>query len=71
MKKQTLNHTLVTTSEIAVAENTATICDAEDIALDIKYLISEYYNAFLKADGRTLSIKFNNGQKFLVTVEER
>lgn len=44
--------------------------DAEDLLLDIKYLIKAYYCATLTSDKNTMKMKFDNGQSFLLKVEE-
>lgn len=42
----------------------------EEMLCDIKKLLSEYYVATFSADGTSLNISFNNGQKFCVTVKD-
>lgn len=42
----------------------------EEMLCDIKKLLSEYYIATFTADGKSLNISFNNGQKFCVSVKE-
>lgn len=44
--------------------------DASDLLLDIKVLLKEYYVATFTGDGSALVIKFNNGQKFKLNLEE-
>ena len=41
-----------------------------EIILDIKALFSEYFLAIFTADGKSLNVSFNNGQKFRITVSE-
>ena len=41
-----------------------------EIILDIKALFSEYFLAIFAADGKSLNVSFNNGQKFRITVSE-
>ena len=45
-------------------------CDALDVLLDVKFFLKEYYPAFFEDDGKSLIVKFNNGQKFKITAEE-
>ncbi len=45
--------------------------EAEDILLDLKALLKEYYAATFSADGKSLKISFNNGQVFKLMVEEK
>ncbi len=44
--------------------------EAEDIMLDLKVLLKEYYAATFGIDGKSLKISFNNGQKFKLSVSE-
>ena len=46
------------------------VCEEKDLLLDIKYLIKEYYVATINSKGNVLNIKFNNGQKFAITIKE-
>ncbi|MBO5223642.1 MAG: hypothetical protein J6C23_03930 [Clostridia bacterium] len=46
------------------------VCDSKDILRDIKFYIREYYIGFYNEDSESLTIKFNNGQKFRVVVTE-
>lgn len=41
-----------------------------DLLADIKVLLKEYYIATFDDRGNSLNIKFNNGQKYRLTVEE-
>lgn len=45
-------------------------CDAIDLLLDIKFFMKEYYVAFFEDDNDRLIIKFKNGQKFRIIVNE-
>lgn len=44
--------------------------DERSLMFDIKVLLKEYYMATFCADGKTLQIALNNGQKFCITIEE-
>ncbi len=44
--------------------------EAEDIMLDLKVLLKEYYAATFSADEKSLKIRFNNGQVFKLSVSE-
>ncbi len=45
--------------------------EAEDILLDLKALLKEYYAATFSIDCKSLKISFNNGQVFKLMVEEK
>ena len=51
-------------------DKTMWVCDTKDLINDIKYFMREYYVGFYSEDGERLVIKFNNGQKFMVSVSE-
>ena len=40
----------------------------EDMLLDLKVLLKEYYCATFTHDGKSLKITLNNGQKFLLNM---
>ncbi len=44
--------------------------EAEDIMLDLKVLLKEYYAATFGINGKSLKISFNNGQVFKLSVLE-
>ena len=50
--------------------NLHSYCSSHDLALDIKWLLSDFYNALFQVDGNSLMIKFNNGQNFLLSITE-
>ncbi|MGN0788566.1 MAG: hypothetical protein ACI4MY_01405 [Christensenellales bacterium] len=45
-------------------------CDEKDLLCDIKRFMQEYYVGFFTNGGKSLTIKFNNGQCFCVSVKE-
>lgn len=44
--------------------------NAHDLLIDLKCLCKEFYVMTLTEDGNSLTLCFNNGQKFHLTVEE-
>lgn len=66
--KNATNHIFAT--EYEGAKNISWIVDEDDLLCDIKKLLGEYYIATFNANGKSLCISFNNGQKFCVTVKE-
>ena len=42
----------------------------DDMLLDLKVLLKEYYCGTFTEDGKALKIAFNNGQKFLLNMQE-
>ena len=45
-------------------------CNVDDILRDIKIFMRENYIACYDEDGKDLVVKFNNGQKFSISVNE-
>lgn len=45
--------------------------DELSILLDLKALLKDYYTATFSADESGLEIKFDNGQKFVISVKEK
>lgn len=45
--------------------------DELSILLDLKVLLKDYYTATFTSDERGLEIKFDNGQKFAISVKEK
>ena len=41
----------------------------EDMLLDLKVLLKEYYCGTFTEDGKALKLAFNNGQKFILKLE--
>lgn len=46
------------------------VIDINSLLTDIKVLLKEYYVATFSEDGNNLVLKFNNGQKFKLTLFE-
>ena len=43
--------------------------EIEDLFLDIKVLLKEYYMGTFTNDGKGLTLNFTNGQKFLLSLK--
>ncbi|MDE5755766.1 MAG: hypothetical protein K2I23_01600 [Clostridia bacterium] len=44
--------------------------EIEDLFLDLKFLLKEYYMGTFTNDGKALMLKFTNGQKFKLSLNE-
>ena len=44
--------------------------EIEDLFLDLKVLLKEYYMGTFTNDGKALMLKFTNGQKFRLSLNE-
>ena len=44
--------------------------EIEDLFLDLKVLLKEYYMGTFTNDGKALMLKFTNGQKFRLSLSE-
>lgn len=70
MQKQSGEHIFVPATEIADAEFQCKVT-ANDLLLDLKVLMKEYYVATFSEDNGSLKIALNNGQKFrLILLED-
>lgn len=70
MQKQSDGHIFVPDTEIADAEFQCKVT-TNDLLLDLKVLMKEYYIATFSEDNGSLKIALNNGQKFrLVLIED-
>lgn len=70
MQKQNDGHIFVSDTEIADAEFQCKVT-ANDLLLDLKVLMKEYYVATFSEDSGSLKIALNNGQKFhLILLED-
>lgn len=54
----------------AFGEPLTSVAEAHDLLIDLKVLLKEYYTATFTEDGNALLMKFNNGQRFKLTLEE-
>ncbi len=63
------NHLFVTKTEGA-KENFNYKVEAEELLLDLKVLLKEYYAATFTVDGKSLKLQFNNGQEFKLILQE-
>lgn len=50
--------------------DTATKIEKQDLLLDLKVLIKEFYFGTFTNDGQSLLLNFFNGQKFALKIEE-
>ena len=70
MQKQSGEHIFLPDTEIADAEFQCKVT-ANDLLLDLKVLMKEYYIATFSEDNGSLKIALNNGQKFrLILLED-
>lgn len=70
MQKQSEGHIFVPATEIADAEFQCKVT-TNDLLLDLKVLMKEYYIATFSEDNGSLKIALNNGQKFrLILLED-
>ena len=70
MQKQSDGHIFAPDTEIADAEFQCKVT-ANDLLLDLKALMKEYYVATFSEDNGSLKIALNNGQKFrLILLED-
>ena len=61
----------MSTSQMAVANNEAmTKIDKQDLLIDLKVLIKEFYCGTFTNDGQSLLLELFNGQKFALKIEE-
>ena len=61
----------VVTAQLEVAGNDiATKIEKQELLLDLKVLIKEYYCGTFTNDGQSLLLNFFNGQKFALKCEE-
>ena len=44
--------------------------DAESLLFDLKVLLREYYAATFTVEEDALKLRFNNGQKFILSIKE-
>lgn len=62
------NHIFIT--DLENENNLNYVIDINSLLTDIKVLLKEYYVATFSEDGNNLVLKFNNGQKFKLTLFE-
>lgn len=60
-------HSFVIDSELSDLNWTT---DPSALIFDLKYLIKEYYLCTFSETGNSLELRFNNGQKFEISVRE-
>ncbi len=61
---------MVTTQLEVINNDLNTKIDEQDLLLDLKVLIKEYYCGTFTNDGQSLVLSFFNGQKFALKIEE-
>ena len=70
MEQKMTTYTPVTALDCAKEYGFETKTPAKDIALDLKFLLKDYYLATFDVSGKALNVNFENGQKIKLTVEE-
>ena len=61
----------MTTTQLDVAGNDIkTKIEKQELLLDLKVLIKEFYCGTFTDDGQSLTLNFFNGQKFALKIEE-
>ncbi len=68
--KKTKGHICVSSTDIGKEEKIFYKVQAEEILMDLKYLIKEFYVGIFNNNGNTLVISLSNGQKFNLTITE-
>ncbi|MDE5654138.1 MAG: hypothetical protein K2I46_00840 [Clostridia bacterium] len=63
-----MKENIESTKQNAELDNLDFNISIEDMLLDLKVLIKEYYCATFTSDGKSLKITLNNGQKFLLSL---
>ena len=63
-----ISHTICSRSEECPEFNWTT--DSVELLKDIKFLLKEYYVATFTDSNNALKIKFNNGQSFILSLNE-
>ena len=64
------NHIMTTDLDLAQYCDFKFTVDAESLLMDIKFLLKTYYCGTFEEDEKALKLSFNNGQKFLLKLEE-
>lgn len=67
--KKNKEHLFVTEMESA-EQNLKFTVDVKSLLLDVKVLIKEYYATTFTENENSLELAFDNGQKFLISIEE-
>ncbi|HCH74339.1 MAG TPA: hypothetical protein DEV87_04065 [Clostridiales bacterium] len=70
MEHKKTTYTPVPALDCAKDYGYTTKASAMDIAMDLKFLLRDFYLATFDVSGETLNINFENGQKFKLTVKE-
>lgn len=64
-------HKLLVTNEIARETGFNYRIVERDLLLDIKCLLRDYYVATFDEEGARLTLRFNNGQTFVLEIKEK
>ncbi len=70
MEQEKVTYKPVPALDCAKEYGYTTKTSAMDIAMDLKFLLRDFYLATFDVSGETLNINFENGQKFKLTVKE-
>ena len=61
---------MATTQRAVAGNDIETKIDKQDLLIDLKVLIKEFYLGTFTDDGKSLVLNFFNGQKFALKIEE-
>lgn len=70
MEQKKTNYTPIPALDCAEECGYVTKTSASEIAMDLKFLLKDFYLATFDVSGEVLNINLENGQKFKLTVEE-
>ena len=68
--KEQRYHELITERESAQELGLGYKVEVEEILLDLKVLLRDYYTATFTKDENTLKLRFTNGQTFILNAKE-
>lgn len=66
-EKNNRYHEMITEKEIA---EISYVVEPQEILLDLKFLMKDFYAATFTVDGEALKLTFSNGQTFMLKAEE-
>ena len=70
MKQEKTTYTPIPALDCAEDYGYTTKTSATEIAMDLKFLLKDFYLATFDVSGEALNVKFENGQKFKLIVKE-
>lgn len=70
MKHEKTNYQPTPALDCAKEYGIVSIMSASEMAMDLKFLLRDFYLATFDVSGESLNINFENGQKFKLTVKE-